>query len=51
MIKIRDLQKTYTRGAELVVACQVDALDVAVGEQVALIGRSGLGKTTLLNVL
>jgi putative ABC transport system ATP-binding protein len=51
MIQIRDLSKVYRRGTETVVACRVDALDVAAGEQVALVGRSGLGKTTLLNVI
>lgn len=51
MIRIRDLRKHYRRGHESVLACRVDALDVAAGEQVALIGRSGLGKTTLLNII
>ena len=51
MISIRDLQKTYRRAGEQVVACEVSALDVARGEQVALVGRSGLGKTTLLNAI
>lgn len=51
MIRIRDLRKHYHRGQESVLACRVDELDVAAGEQVALIGRSGLGKTTLLNII
>ena len=51
MISIRDLVKVYTRGGERVVACDVSRLDVPVGEHVALIGRSGLGKTTLLNIV
>jgi len=51
MIRIRDLSKTYIRGDESVVACDVRALDVATGEQVALVGRSGCGKSTLLNLL
>lgn len=51
MITIRDLEKTYSRNGEPVVACRVRALDVARGEHVALVGRSGAGKTTLLNVI
>lgn len=51
MIRIRDLVKRYARGQETVLACAVDRLDVAEGEQVALVGRSGLGKTTLLNMI
>lgn len=51
MIRIRDLTKTYTRGDETVVACDVRELDIKTGEQVALVGRSGCGKSTLLNML
>jgi ABC-type lipoprotein export system ATPase subunit len=32
-------------------ACAVDQLEVEAGEQVALVGRSGTGKTTLLHIL
>jgi lipoprotein-releasing system ATP-binding protein len=51
MIHLRDVVKSYRRGAESVVACAVDRLDVERGEQVALVGRSGTGKTTLLHIL
>lgn len=51
MIEVRDLLKTYRRGAEEVVACDVTALDIAAGEQVAIVGKSGLGKTTLLSIV
>lgn len=51
MIRLRHVRKTYPLGAERVVACEVSALDVAAGEQVALVGRSGSGKTTLLHIL
>jgi ABC-type lipoprotein export system ATPase subunit len=51
MIHLRSVQKSYRRGAESVLACAVDRLDVAAGEQVALVGRSGTGKTTLLHIL
>jgi putative ABC transport system ATP-binding protein len=51
MIRIRDLVKSYTRGDESIVACEVTKLDIKTGEQVALVGRSGCGKSTLLNLL
>lgn len=51
MIHLRDVSKSYSRGEQAVLACAVDRLDVEAGEQVALIGRSGTGKTTLLHIL
>ena len=51
MIHLRDVQKSYSRGEQAVLACAVDRLDIEAGEQVALIGRSGTGKTTLLHIL
>lgn len=51
MIEIRDLLKTYRRGEDSVVACDVAELSVARGEQLALVGESGLGKSTVLNII
>ncbi|MBL9076561.1 MAG: ABC transporter ATP-binding protein [Planctomycetes bacterium] len=51
MIRLRDVQKSYAAGTGRVVACAVSQLDIAAGEQVALVGRSGSGKTTLLHIL
>lgn len=51
MIEIRDLLKTYRRGGDTVVACDVGELSVARGEHLALVGESGLGKSTVLNII
>ena len=51
MIHLRHVRKSYARGGTPVLACAVDELAIASGEQVALIGRSGTGKTTLLHIL
>lgn len=48
MITARDLAFAYPRGG---FALQVPALDVARGERVGVIGPSGTGKTTLLNLV
>jgi len=51
MIEIHDLLKSYRRGGDTVVACDVSELSVGRGEHLALVGESGLGKSTLLNVI
>ncbi len=51
MIRLRGIEKTFTSGAlETHVLKGID-LDVAAGEFVALMGASGTGKSTLMNLL
>ncbi len=51
MLKLRDITKHYTVGAELIRALDGVDLDVAEGEYVALMGASGSGKSTMMNIL
>lgn len=51
MIRLDAVRKDYSVGDRRVAACEVSHLAIAAGEQVALVGRSGTGKTTLLHIL
>ncbi len=51
LVCIRDLNKTFKRDGEEVVALQRCSLDIHTGEFLALMGPSGSGKTTLLNII
>lgn len=50
MLLLENVQKSYAQpGAERLPILDVPRLEVAAGEQVVIRGRSGCGKTTLLN--
>lgn len=49
MIRLSGIRKRY-HGSDVEVLCGVD-LEVAEGEFLAVVGRSGTGKTTLLNLI
>jgi putative ABC transport system ATP-binding protein len=51
LISIKNLNKTYVMGAEVVEALKTVSLDIQKNEYVALMGPSGSGKSTLMNLL
>ncbi|MDR1775199.1 MAG: ABC transporter ATP-binding protein [Actinomycetes bacterium] len=51
LIRLRNVVKTYTKGAVPFTALHDVTLDVYPGEFVGLIGKSGSGKTTLINMI
>ncbi|HEY7557573.1 MAG TPA: ABC transporter ATP-binding protein [Candidatus Binatia bacterium] len=50
LIEYRNVRKIYNSGAGEIVALEEFSLDVADGEFLAVVGRSGCGKTTLLKL-
>nr|WSW70683.1 ABC transporter ATP-binding protein [Streptomyces sp. NBC_00995] len=51
MVRVENLHRSYGSGAAAVHALRGVSFDVAQGELVALKGRSGSGKTTVLNLV
>ncbi len=51
IVQIKNLTKTYRRGAQVIPVLEEITLDIADGEFLALMGPSGSGKSTLLNII
>ena len=51
LVTVRDVARTFGRGETAVHALRGVSFDVLVGQLVAVRGRSGCGKTTLLNIV
>src|ERR1700693_2435816 len=50
-VRLVDLAKQYQRGSEVIRALDGVTLDIDKGEFVAVVGRSGSGKTTMLDLM
>jgi putative ABC transport system ATP-binding protein len=50
-VRLVNLTKHYKRGAEVIRALDGVTLDIEKGEFVAIVGRSGSGKTTMLDLM
>lgn len=51
-LQLRNIRKTYREpGGGVIAILNIAEFQLAIGEQVALVGQSGGGKTTLLNVI
>ena len=50
-VRLVNLTKNYKRGSEVIKALDGVTLDIDKGEFVAVVGRSGSGKTTMLDLL
>ena len=50
-IQLGELRKHYKRGSEVIRALDGVTLDIDKGEFVAIVGRSGSGKTTMLDLI
>jgi putative ABC transport system ATP-binding protein len=51
MIEVRDLEKTYSGGAVATRVLKGVSFRIEAGEYVAIMGTSGTGKSTLMNIL
>lgn len=51
LLSVRDLHKTFTEGGSEIRVLQGISLDLAEGERLAVIGESGVGKSTFLHLI
>lgn len=51
LLAVRDLHKSFVEGANEIHVLRGVNLDLGEGERLAVVGESGVGKSTLLHIL
>jgi len=51
LLSVRDLRKSFVEGASEIHVLRGASFDLSEGERVAVVGQSGVGKSTLLHIL
>jgi len=51
LLAVRDLRKSFNEGGNEIHVLRSVNLDLAEGERLAIVGASGVGKSTLLHIL
>ena len=51
LVEIRDLVRSFETGSESIEVLKGLNLEIAEGDRIAIVGQSGVGKTTLLHIL
>jgi lipoprotein-releasing system ATP-binding protein len=51
LLSVRDLEKSFSEGGEVIHVLRGINLDLNAGDRLAIVGESGVGKSTLLHIL
>ena len=51
LLSVRDLEKSFSEGGEVIHVLRGISLDLNPGDRLAIVGESGVGKSTLLHIL
>ena len=51
LLSVRNLQKSFVEGSQEIHVLRGVSLELAEGERIAVVGESGVGKSTLLHLL
>lgn len=51
LVRVHEVKKMYSQGAELIAACAGISMEIYRGEYICIMGPSGSGKSTLFNLI